>query len=59
MDGNKRKFEIQIWKRIEEVGELFLGYNPAIVITLSGLAQTVCSLWAREEESPPPHLAHF
>lgn len=35
MDGNRRKFEIQIWKRKEEVGESSLAMRPTIVIARS------------------------
>lgn len=32
MDGNKKKFEIQIGERKKVVGELLLGHDPALVI---------------------------
>ena len=43
MNGNKRKFEIQIWKRKEEVGELLLGHETCHSHSSSGLAQTGCT----------------
>lgn len=58
MDGNKRKFEIQIWKRKEEVGELLLGRSHSS----SGLAQTNrMQFWGAGEGGvfPPSHLADF
>lgn len=61
MDGNRRKFEIQIWKRKEEVGESSLAMRPTIVIAhQTWPRQTIRSLAGRGGETlSSSHLADF
>lgn len=61
MDGNRRKFEIQIWKRKEEVGESSLAMRPTIVIAhQTWPRQTIRSLAGRGGENlSSSHLADF